>query len=253
MNTRTRVSLWRDGGLRRVLVGSATAFAGGASYAYYTRLPPASSVRAGVACAMLAAPLFAVREVVAASMAVDGPVASAITGGVAGYFGALFTVGPCWHSVSRSAMLMGVGCGFVDVVLSALDWKRKLYLLRRHDEAVRAAADNMQQQQQQQQRHHAKAHSAPFKWPYWFPVVRQIDHEYEDLLRRQRATVRALEEEQARIALLLEALECVKAGKQVTDVELADGALRSSSSSPSCASSSSSGAHTANNACERRA
>ncbi|CAN8069543.1 unnamed protein product [Agarophyton chilense] len=236
MSAQKRLTLWREGGLQRVFAGAACGFVGGASYAYFTRLPP---VRAGVACAMLATPFFTVREVVAASMAVDGPVASAMTGGVAGYFGALVTLGPCWKSISRSAMLMGVGCGFVDILLSGLDWKRKLYLVNRHDAAVAAAAENVntphQHPHQPPQLHQPPqpAPSAPFKWPHWFPVVKQIDDEYEELLRRQRATVQALEQEQARIALLLEALESVKAGKQVTDLELADAGLRSPDKNPS--------------------
>lgn len=196
----------------------------GVAYATARSLPASYTMRAGIYCGALAAPFFAMREVVAASMSVDGPVASAITGGFAGYFGALFWAGPHWKTLSHSAMVMGVGCGFLDIVMSGLDWKRKVFLVNRHDAAVKAVAESASGKDQ-------GASLTQINWPVWFPVVKEIDEEYEELLRRQQATVLALEEEQARIAVLLNALESVKAGKQIRDAELAEAGLRTTGES----------------------
>ena len=207
----SRFNLWRDGGIHRVLMGATGGFVAGTAYATARSLPPAQTLRAGLACTVFAAPFFAFREVVAASMNVHGPVASAISGGFAGYFGALFVSGPHWKTISHSAMVMGVGCGFLDVLISGIDWKRKVFLVNRQDE--KAAANNIPQS------------ASWFTWPSWIPVVEEIDQEYEDLIRRQKATVLALEEEQARIAMLLRAIDSVKAGKQIRDAELAEAGL----------------------------
>lgn len=222
--------LWREGALHRVLTGAAVGFIGGVSYASFRSLPPSVAIRAGTACGLFAAPFFALREVVAAGAGVDGPVASAVAGGFAGYFGALFVSGPHWKAVSHGAMVVGVTCGFADVVLSGLDWRRKVYLVNRHDSvvaAVSASTDNGDKATHVVQiRTDGAEPPSWMKWPVWFPVFKELDEEYDELLRRQRATVVALEEEQARIALLLEALESVKAGRPVRDAELAEGDRR---------------------------
>lgn len=239
-------TLWREGGSARVAAGAAVGAAGGMLYATARAVPAPGVVRAGLACGVLAAPFFALREVVAAGVGVDGPVASAIAGGFAGYFGALVVSGPQWQAVSHGAMVVGIGCGVVDIVVSGLDWRRKVYLVDRHDAAVTAAAAALRNKSAAEadgtgaggegslsvRSSQRDALSPWLKWPVWFPVLKEIDEEYHELIRRQEATVLALEEEQARIALLLEALESVKAGNR-TDAELAEAGRAPSSESPS--------------------
>lgn len=215
--------VWRDGGLRRVALGSLSGFAGGALYATSRALPPASVFRGALACSFFATPFFALREVVAAGLHVDGPVASTVAGGVAGYVGALLVSGPHWKTVSHSAMAVGVGCGLVDIVVSRLDWQRKAFLVNRHDAAVAAAAEAAERKDITGT---VERPNSWFKLPSWFPGLKEIDEEYQDLLRRQEATVLALEQEQARIAVLLEALERVKGRRQILDPERAETHLK---------------------------
>lgn len=173
-------------------------------FAVFKSLPPPHVVRAGVACSAFAAPFFALREVVAASMKVDGPVASAITGGFAGYFGALIVTGPNWNAVTHTAMAAGLGAGLVDAVVGGVEWKRKMWLVNRADRLTASASLDVDPK------------TSP--WPVWFPVVKQADEEYEKLLTRQQAIVVALEEEQQRIKTLLRAIETLKAAEANSDL-----------------------------------
>lgn len=47
--------------------------------------------------------------------------------------------------------------------------------------------------------------------PSWLPVLKDMDEEYEDFVRRREVTLAALEEEQARIAALLSEMELARA------------------------------------------
>lgn len=126
--------LWREGGARRVTVGSTMAAVGGASYACFRHMPPTFVMRASAACALISCPFFALRETVAAGLAVDGPVASAIAGGVAGYVGALAFSSATWKAVSHGAMIVGMGAGLADVITSGLDFRVKSLLLSRQND-----------------------------------------------------------------------------------------------------------------------
>lgn len=149
-----------------------------------------SLLRGGLVFSAVAAPFVALREVVSGSMRVEGPVASGIAGGVAGYFGGLFVWGPCWRMVGGSAVGLGVGCGMADWVLRGLEWRRKVWLVGREDAGGgRWGAGGLA----------------------WLAGVREVDREYEELLERQRMVVEALEMEQRRIAVLLQALKERKA------------------------------------------
>lgn len=220
--------LWNARSSRRVSQGILTGFAVGSAYATMRALPPSSILRAGISCGALAAPFFALREIVAVNAGVDGPVASAITGGVAGYVGALFVAGPHWKTVTHSALAVGMGCGVIDFVVSGLNAKRKSLIVDRQDAAAeastaqatvngnRAGGDGVADEKRVDGQ-------SWWRWHRWFPVLRDMDEEYHELLRRQKATVIALDEEQARIATLLEALEHIKAGSQNRSAELSDG------------------------------
>lgn len=131
---------WRDGGARRVTLASAAVGVMSAAYASVRQLPPPVVLRASASAAALAAPLFAIREVVASSFAVQGPVASALVGGMAGYVGALAVSAASWRAASHSALVVGVGAGLVDALASNLDYRRKRFLVRRHDAAVASAS-----------------------------------------------------------------------------------------------------------------
>lgn len=216
---------WREGSLRRVALGGLSGFAGGALYATSRALPTASVFRGGLACSFFAAPFFALREAVAAGLHVDGPVASTVAGGLAGYVGALLVSGPHWRTVSHSAMAVGMSCGLVDVVVSILDWQRKAFLVNRHDAAVAAAAAAASTDMKEIYGSVERSNSW-FKLPSWFSGLKEIDVEYQELLRRQEATVLALEQEQARIAVLMDALERIKGGRQIVDPERAENDLK---------------------------
>ncbi|CDF40213.1 unnamed protein product [Chondrus crispus] len=213
-----RSAWWREGGLRRVSLGGLTGFAGGALYATARALPPAYALRGGLVCGVFTAPFFAFREVLTARLHMDGPMASTIAGGIAGYVGSLFIAGPHWKTVSHSAMAVGIGCGFADIVVSRLDWQRKVYIVNRHDAAVKAAAEQVESKESGAS---VQRSNSFFKLPSWLPGLNDIDNEYQDLLRRQEATVVALEKEQARIAVLLEALDRVKSATEIINPEKA--------------------------------
>lgn len=187
----------------RVARGAAAAAVAAAALAALRGAPAGRSAAAGAA---LAGSFLAVREALVRGGG-EGPAVSAVAGGVAGYFGALAAVGPSWAAVTRGAAVGGVGCGVLDAVLRGLDWRRKVYAVAAEEErALRAAGGGGAS---------VPADVAPWwtRWPVWFPVLKQVDCEYEELLRRREATLLALEEEQGRIAALLEALELVKARK----------------------------------------
>lgn len=297
----------------RVASSAAVVFAGGFLVAAARTGSAPGAARVGFACGVLAAPFFALREVVVAGVGVDGPVASAIAGGFAGYFGTLFFAGPRWQIISQGAMVMGIGCGLADAVISTIDWRRKVFLVNRKDSheivgnatapaasastasAVAAAAavaasgseqlgrapgaasriattadvfkvgegsdlrdvkadsstgkiagtvvrspGAVESQRdscvEQQERSAEDNTSLFFRWPVWLPVPKNNDAEYQDLIRRREATLLALEEEQARIATLLSAIESVKAGNsspRSPDAELGrSGAVRGKSAMP---------------------
>lgn len=219
--------LWGAGSTRRVTHGGLAGFAAGAAYATIRALPPSSILRAGMTCGALAAPFFALRELVALQAAVDGPVASAVAGGFAGYVGGLFVAGPHWKTVSHSAMVVGIGCGVVDFVVSGLNVKRKAMIVERQDAAAARAKNAANAKDEivgvvRDDERSVDGRSLSSSWWRWsggFPVLRDMDEEYYELLRRQKATVMALDEEQARIAILLEALENIKAGTSTCSVE----------------------------------
>lgn len=221
-------TLWRAGAGARVATGAAAAFAGGALVAASQRAVARTCLHTGAACGALAAPFFALREAVVVGAGVDGPAASFIAGGVAGYFGALAFGGAA--GARGSALAVGVGCGVADALISAVDWRRKLYLVRRADtgagsNAAPVAVSTGTPPGVRSLRSMAipsasvvadvtSEKSTPLswlKWPSWLPALRDIDEEYQELIRRREATIAALEAEQARIAKLLEELEIVKA------------------------------------------
>lgn len=177
---------WGEGAWRRVGVGTAAAFTGGSVYVHARGLQGVSALRGGAVCGVVTAPLMMLREVVRAGMKVEGPAASGIAGGVAGYFGGLFLWGPCWRVVGGSAVGVGMGCAMVDWVVAGLDWRRKVLLAGGADEGGRGSWERLLR---------------------WVPGVSEVDREYEELLERQRAVVEALEVEQRRIAVLLQALK----------------------------------------------
>lgn len=134
----THRRIWRDGATRRVGLGAALAAAGGAALAAARHLPAPHVARTSASCAVIACPFFALREAVAGGLAVDGPVASAIVGGLFGYVGALAfsSSAASWKAVSHGAMVVGVGAGLVDVVASTVDFQWKAFLLARRDAAL---------------------------------------------------------------------------------------------------------------------
>lgn len=232
--------MWREGGLRRVGLCASLAATSGAAYASFRQLPPPLVLRATASCFLLSAPLFALREVVAAGLCVDGPVASAIVGGFAGYVGALAFTSGTWKAVSHGAMVVGVGAGLFDTMLTSMDYKRKALLLRWQDAAMESVAKNANLDRSttrsdatQDARGEDDAHAVTNRvssvessttsstsngvssgdWPVWLPVVKQSeDEEYLNLVQSHKATAAALEQEQARIARLLETIEKLKAG-----------------------------------------
>lgn len=230
---------WREGSFRRVLLGSATGMLGGSIYAMARSLPPTSVLRGGMTCGIIAAPFFTVREMILSKMHVDGPVASAVAGGFIGYFGALALSGPNLKVISSSTMVMGVSCGLVDVIISSMDWQRKVYFVQRRErqernDYERENVHNLNKQDEKQEEEEEANENEErdenkennqrkpkwWKWSDYVSPLKDVDQEYRDLLRSQQATVIALKEEQARIALLLQALESVKAGNVVTDIQL---------------------------------
>lgn len=207
------------------MLGAATGFALGTAFATARSLPPLQTIRHGLQSTALFAPFFLVREAVVSGLQVDGAVASALTGGMAGYVGSLAVSGRNWKLVGHSTMVMGVGCGLLDLVVGSLEWRRKMFLVGRHDMAVRAAAAQEMAEKVPVENEGAQEVRAGWlaKWLVWLVPLRDVDAEYEDLLRRQEATVVALEEEQKRIAVLLQALESVKSRMgRVADAELAE-------------------------------
>lgn len=215
---------WREGSFRRVLLGSATGMLGGSIYAMSRSLPPSSILRGGMTCGIIAAPFFTMREMILSSMHVDGPVASAVAGGFIGYFGALALSGPNIKMLSSSTMVMGVSCGLVDVIISGMDWQRKVYFVQRKERQERNdfEKENEVKEDEETDENEEMNQRKPkwWKWSDYVTPLKDVDQEYRDLLRSQQATVIALKEEQARIALLLQALESVKAGNVVTDIQL---------------------------------
>lgn len=237
--------MWREGGLTRVGLAATVVATSGAAYASFRQLPPPLVVRATASCFLLSAPLFALREVVAAGLSVDGPVASAIVGGFAGYVGALAFTSGTWKAVSHGAMVVGVGAGLFDTMLTSIDYRRKELLLRwQHDASLERAtkssagvADRSAPRVESNQdainvdgvdHSHSISNRAPSaeshtlssssnpvssgEWPVWLPVVKQSeDEEYLNLVQSHKATAAALEQEQARIAQLLDTIEKLKA------------------------------------------
>lgn len=239
--------MWREGGLRRVGLAASVVATTGAAYASFRQLPPPLVVRATASCFLLSAPLFALREVIAASLAVEGPVASVIVGGFAGYVGALAFTSGSWRAVGNGAMAVGLGAGLMDTLLTNIDYRRKALLLRWQDAALgtstktnigstdRSVANLPDKNNQNQLKvdggedgHgitnqvsniESSKLSSPSNgassgdWPVWLPVVKQSeDEEYLNLIQSHKATAAALEQEQARIAQLLETIEKLKSG-----------------------------------------
>lgn len=245
--------MWREGGLRRVGLAASVVATSGAAYASFRQLPPPLVIRATASCFLLSAPLFALREVVAASFSVEGPVASAIVGGFAGYVGALAFTSGTWRAVSHGAMAVGLGAGLMDTLLTSIDYRRKALLLRWQDAALErttksnngnsgrtvAALTDKNNQNQLKADGGEDGHgltnqvsgtesstislssngASSGDWPVWLPVVKQSeDEEYLNLIQSHKATAAALEQEQARIAQLLETIEKLKSG-HTTDAE----------------------------------
>lgn len=236
---------WRRGATSRVGAGTAAAIAGGVLVAAANATPIVAVGRTGVVCGALAAPFFALREVVAAGTRVDGPAASLIAGGFAGYIGALAFIGP--HMVTRGAVAVGVGCGVTDVLVNAVDRRRRELVL-----AMNTGADTGEQRARSLRELAIPSTSVvtelpgqgpvkggPMPWlrlPSWLKSFQHIDvdEEYQDLIRRREATMGLLEKEQQRIAALLEELEVVKAAGRATqlDAELGE---HKDARSPKCA------------------
>lgn len=129
--------VWREGATRRVSVGAVFAAAGGAAIASMRHLPPTHILRTSASCALLFTPFSSLREVVAGGFSVDGPVASAMAGGVAGYVGALAFTNASWKAVSHGAMVIGVSAGLFDVFATTVDFRWKAHLISRRDAAAK--------------------------------------------------------------------------------------------------------------------
>jgi hypothetical protein len=216
---------WAESG-RRVLRGSAAFCCAGGALAALRGAAPAPAARTSLLAGALIAPFLALREAVVHGARADGPVASAFVGGLAGYLGALYAVGPSWVAVTRGAAAVGAGCGLVDALVSGLDWRRKVYIVRTEDSrALAALADASSASGSASSAAGAGGSAGAYpvvlqqqlprwaRWPVWFPVLKQVDMEYQELIRRRADTLAALETEQTRIADLLKALEAVKARK----------------------------------------
>lgn len=248
----TNRPVWRDGGLRRVGIAATLVAATGAAYASFRQFPPPLVLRATASCFILSAPLFTLREVVAASFRVDGPVASTIVGGFAGCVGALAVTSASWKAVSHGAMVVGVGAGLFDAALTNVDLRRKAILLRWHDAQLkqqtcqhdhdtldpipRQLKDTPSPRDSRLQpnisplgEHNSHSlHGDPATsrdWPVWLPDVKRssgtnVETEYRNLVESHRATTEALQEEQARIARLLATIEKLKSTHSLDDASV---------------------------------
>lgn len=145
--------------------------------------------RAALAAAVFVGPFLGLREALERSGA-RGPLAGVLAGGMLGWMGALVVAGPIWGAACEGAVVGGVGAGVGEVVFRRLDWERKVWAVGRNERVGWWA-----------------------RWPAWFPVLKEVDGEYEALLAQREVTLAALEEEQERIAELLERLENVRGNK----------------------------------------
>lgn len=247
-------------------VAKASAAAGAAVAAFAVLRGARAPARAGIAAAAFSAPFFALREVFLVSShardkSIASPVASSVAGGLFGYVAALVSGASSAFAAAKTAVAVGATCGVFDVVVTHIDWSRKVYIV--NTEIQRLQQDRLQQNDGEdvsasrsgstttphvnvfrpsEARHviaNAQSPSPPprdilpwyYRWPSWFPVLKAVDFEYEELLRRREATLSALEEEQNRIASLLEALEAIKARKSSQESKLSSTSTTSSSTS----------------------
>lgn len=111
-----------------------------------------SVLRTSASCALLSCPLFALREVVAGGLSVDGPVASVIAGGFAGYVGALAFSTGTWHAVGHGAMVAGMSAGLVDLVVSSVDYQWRSFILAKQHPHADPAAQALRLKEAEEQR-----------------------------------------------------------------------------------------------------
>lgn len=271
-------------------VAKSSAVVGAVAAAYAALRGSQAPTRAGVATAALSAPFFALREVFLSSStnrdaSISAPVASSLAGGLVGYIAALMSGTGTTYGAAKTAVTFGASCGVFDAFIAHLDWRRRVYLVNRQldmdqpsvvestNSSVNSSTSTANYPATGPQAQVIRiqnlselnksvtdlpkppSESLPwyFKWPSWFPVLKEVDFEYEELLRRREDIILALEAEQERITALLEALEDIKARKNAH-------ALKSQSSVPTssttqtislkscsvpCAASSATGKHTA--------
>lgn len=201
--------------------GAALAFASGLLVAAVRGVGASGCARVGFACTAIAAPFFALREVVASGAGVEGPVASTVSGSFAGGVGARIIAGPSWTAVSRSSVFVGVSCGIANAMFLHMEKQYKMLLLQHSERLALRSTDKVQVVSDDiadptQSASSEGQESAWFNMPSWVPSLKLgIDEEYLELIRRRDSTIAAIEEEHARIAALLDEIEIAKAGARL--------------------------------------
>lgn len=142
--------------------------------------------------AALAVLFLSLRDVIGAALVVGKASATALAAGLCGsMFG-----GRYFRTVFQAMGVAGVCCAMAERLVTVLDGGEAGKPKRRRIESERSYFVSMD--------------ASWFKSTVWRSTVRNIDEEYEDLVRLHEKTSRALANEQAYIALLLEKLAEVK-------------------------------------------
>lgn len=155
------------------------------------------AVRTGLNWGVMSMPFFVLREIMSGAREGDlGGVKGGVTddvkdsgaaGLLTGYFGALWVHGPKFGKLAQWA-----GLGMLGGVVGDLGVKlvgEGVKLVRRK---VRNGGDSRW---------------SIWDWPVWFPVLKDVDVEYQELLKRKAVVEAELQEERRRIRVLLEQLE----------------------------------------------